>query len=243
MSGPLPDAISVARASLAPAYGTASNVTWMFGWLALNVLDDLLLDVDLLRRVAAAEAAVPADLGLAGRGRRPADRDRGVRRGAMRRRTRRPPSQAAADGAAAAAPDDGAAVGVLPPHAPATSASTAMAAMARMARICSSSRTRAADRRRTLGVSADRRGRGAHGAGIDVVGSGAGADDDPLHVVARPVAPDERARELDRPPRAVVGEAFDAQRRLVGSTPSSWASRGGMAIGSSDSRARTTRVS
>ena len=37
MSGPLPEAISVASASLAPAYGTASNVTWMFGWLALNV--------------------------------------------------------------------------------------------------------------------------------------------------------------------------------------------------------------
>src|SRR3712207_5604533 len=36
MSGPLPDAIWVARASLAPAYGTASNVRWMFGWLALN---------------------------------------------------------------------------------------------------------------------------------------------------------------------------------------------------------------
>src|SRR6476469_4918857 len=36
MSGPLPDAISVDSASFAPAYGTASNVTWMFGWLALN---------------------------------------------------------------------------------------------------------------------------------------------------------------------------------------------------------------
>src|SRR6478752_5753511 len=36
MSGPLPDAISVARASLAPAYGTASNVTWMSVWLLLK---------------------------------------------------------------------------------------------------------------------------------------------------------------------------------------------------------------
>src|SRR3954453_10601749 len=36
MSGPLPDAISVASASFAPAYGTASNVSLMFGWLALN---------------------------------------------------------------------------------------------------------------------------------------------------------------------------------------------------------------
>src|SRR3954471_4367779 len=36
MSGPLPDAISVASASLAPAYGTASKVRWMFGWLELN---------------------------------------------------------------------------------------------------------------------------------------------------------------------------------------------------------------
>src|SRR3954452_11087261 len=36
MSGPLPEAISVASASLAPAYGTASKVRWMFGWLELN---------------------------------------------------------------------------------------------------------------------------------------------------------------------------------------------------------------
>src|SRR3954466_12947893 len=36
MSGPLPDAISVARASFAPAYGTASNVRWILSWLWLN---------------------------------------------------------------------------------------------------------------------------------------------------------------------------------------------------------------
>src|SRR4051812_35134616 len=36
MSGPLPDEIWTLSASFAPAYGTASNVRWMFGWLALN---------------------------------------------------------------------------------------------------------------------------------------------------------------------------------------------------------------
>ena len=36
MSGPLPEAISVASASFAPAYGTASKVSLMSGWLALN---------------------------------------------------------------------------------------------------------------------------------------------------------------------------------------------------------------
>src|SRR3954470_18576210 len=36
MSGPLPEAISVASASFAPAYGTASNVRWILSWLALN---------------------------------------------------------------------------------------------------------------------------------------------------------------------------------------------------------------
>src|SRR6478735_11649707 len=36
MSGPLPDEIWTLSASLAPAYGTASNVTWIAGWLWLN---------------------------------------------------------------------------------------------------------------------------------------------------------------------------------------------------------------
>src|SRR4029077_18604533 len=36
MSGPAPEPICVARASFAPAYGTASNVTWILSWDALN---------------------------------------------------------------------------------------------------------------------------------------------------------------------------------------------------------------
>ena len=210
----------------------------------VELLDDLLLDVDLLRRVATAEAAVPADLGLAGSGRRPVDGDRRVRRGrrgvARRRgdlgcRGRRGDGRRAQRGrggrpAAAGADDqrqhgDGGGgsnrshVLLLAVSGPPNLGGT------------------------PSGWSGGRE-RGAPRAVVRLVGSGAGAHDDALHVVAGPVAPDVGPGELDRPSRPVVREAFDAAAPAgARPRPAAGPRAAACAIGSSDSRARTTRVS
>ena len=164
----------------------------------VEVLDDLLLDLDLLRGVAAAEAAEPADLGLAGL----------CRRGGLG-------APAALSGAAEPAVL-GAAVVVVPPQAPTTRASTPIAAKARIARICSSwsgTGTPPAGGRQRVGGRAP--GSGAAGPVAAVSLLAGGADNDPLHVVARPVAPDVGTGELDRAAGPVERETFDEQRRPV----------------------------
>ena len=66
MSGPLPEAIWVASVFRAASKVTTSNLSLMFGWLALNSSTTLFSTGELLRVFAGAEAAVPADLDDAG---------------------------------------------------------------------------------------------------------------------------------------------------------------------------------
>ena len=66
MSGPLPEAICVASVFRAASKVTTSNLSLMFGMAGVELFGDLLLDRQLLRVLAGAEAAVPADLDDAG---------------------------------------------------------------------------------------------------------------------------------------------------------------------------------
>src|SRR3954470_10725653 len=152
MSGPLPDAISVARASFAPAYGTASNVRWILSWLWLNFSTTCFSTAtcsgasppprqQYQRMSVWPGAAVdpPIAIGVLAGPDAPGDAA----------------SDAAGDSAPVDAPADsaagdsvawpcdattgvlacGALLGLVPLHAPATSATTAMAAVARIIRI------------------------------------------------------------------------------------------------------------
>ncbi len=245
MSGPLPEAISVASASLAPAYGTRLEGQVDVRVAGVELLDDLLLDVDLLRRVAGAEAAVPADLGLAGRGRRPVDRRSACSPGPTRSRpARRRPRMPRPTGRRTPRSTG--------PWWPSRRRTRRRPAPARRWRRWLESLACAPPR--GLGAAEPRRNpvrlvwwprtRRSVAPSSDSCGSGAGAHDDALDVVAGAVAADVGPAELDRPSRPVEGDALDEQRRAMRrDARAGWASRGGRQTGSSVSRARPTRVS
>ena len=108
MSGPLPEASWVASVSRALAYGIGSKVSLIFGMGRVERLHDGVLDLDLGRILAGAEAAIPADLHEVRRSTPQAEMDRSIAADAartLRRLSRRCMSllQGRTDGRAGAA--------------------------------------------------------------------------------------------------------------------------------------------
>src|SRR5262245_58435772 len=142
MSGPLPEAISVASASFAPAYGTASNVRWMSGWDALNCSTTFFSTSTCSGASPPPRQQYHRTSVWPGFGVEPLI-GIGVFAGALALASASPPDAGAeaagADAAVEGAAADGAVVGLVALHAPAASATTAVTAMSRIARMCSSS--------------------------------------------------------------------------------------------------------
>src|SRR5947209_5997102 len=155
MSGPLPDAISVARASLAPAYGTASKVRWILSCVELNFSTTCFSTATCsgasppprqqYQRISVCPGAgvlPPMGMGVFAGPEAPGDS------APAEAPDEAPGDSAPADAAWDSAAGDsvpcdattavlacGAVLGLVPLHAPATSARTAMAAVARIVRI------------------------------------------------------------------------------------------------------------